>query len=43
MKNDSLIKETFGDHTFNKYIEAKSLEWEEYRKIVTPWEYKKYI
>ena len=43
MKNDSIIKETFGDHTFNKYIEAKSLEWEEYRKIVTPWEYKKYI
>ena len=43
MKKDPLIKETLGDHTFDKYITAKTLEWEEFRKIVTNWELKKYL
>ena len=43
MLKDPLIKETLGDHTFDRYITAKQLEWEEYRKIVTDWEIKKYL
>lgn len=43
MRNDPLIKETLGDHTYDKYIHAKTLEWEEYRKIVTDWEVQKYL
>lgn len=38
MKYDPLIADVLGDHTFNKYMTAKTLEWEEYRKIITSWE-----
>ncbi len=43
MKADPLIKETLGDHTFNKYVEAKQLEWDEYRVYVSNWEFDKYL
>ena len=42
-KADKLIFDTLGEHTFNKYLEAKTLEWEEYRKLITSWEIKKYF
>ena len=38
MKYDPLIADVLGDHTFNKYMTANTLEWEEYRKIITSWE-----
>ncbi len=43
LRADPLMEETLGDHTFNKYIYAKELEWEEYRKLITDWELKKYL
>ncbi|MDD2398724.1 MAG: type I glutamate--ammonia ligase [Bacilli bacterium] len=43
MKADPLIRETLGDHTYHKYIYAKELEWDEYRKIVTNWELDHYL
>jgi glutamine synthetase len=43
LKGDPLLIEVLGDHTFNKYIEAKTIEWDEYRKLVTDWEIKKYL
>lgn len=43
MENDPLIRETLGEHTFDKYITAKKLEWDEYRKIISAWEQKKYL
>ncbi len=43
MEQDSLIREALGEHTFNKYLEAKSAEWDEYRLQVTPWEKDKYL
>ena len=43
LKNSELMKETLGDHIFNKYIHAKELEWEEYRVLVTDWEVNKYL
>ncbi len=43
LKRDELLKETLGDHTFDKYVIAKDLEWEQYRKIVTNWELKNYL
>lgn len=42
-KADSLILETLGEHTFNKYLQAKNLEWDEYRTLVTEYEIKKYL
>ena len=43
LRHDELLKETLGEHTFDKYVTAKKLEWEEYRKIVTDFEMKKYL
>jgi glutamine synthetase len=43
MKNDPLIVETLGEHTFNKYVLAKELEWDAYRTLITDWELKKYL
>ena len=31
------MKELLGDHIFNKYVEAKSAEWESYQKFVSQW------
>ena len=42
-KRDPLMLLTLGDHTYNKYIQAKEQEWDEYRTYVTTWEVKKYI
>lgn len=43
LKNDQLLYNVLGNHTFNKYILAKQLEWDEYRKLISPWEIKKYL
>ena len=42
-KKSELMKEALGEHIFNKYITAKSLEWNEYRLLVSEWELKKYL
>jgi glutamine synthetase len=38
-----LALRTLGEHTFNRFIELKRREWEEYRMQVTPWELKRYL
>jgi glutamine synthetase len=38
-----LALRTLGEHTFNRYIEIKRREWEEYRVQVTPWELERYL
>ncbi|MCK5731665.1 MAG: type I glutamate--ammonia ligase [Tenericutes bacterium] len=42
-KEDELMKETLGVHIFEKFIELKTKEWDEFRKCVTEWEVKRYI
>lgn len=42
-KKDPLILEAMGDHIVNKMIEAKTIEWNEYRRHVSEWEIKRYI
>jgi glutamine synthetase len=42
-KNDNVIQEAVGEVMTEKFIEAKSLEWDEYRTQVTEWEIKKYL
>lgn len=41
-RKSKLMKETLGDHTFNKYLEIKSVEWNEFQRSVTDWELNKY-
>lgn len=43
MKADPIMKETLGEHTFEKYIEAKQAEWDEFRLYVSQWELDKYL
>lgn len=43
MEKDTVIREALGNHTFERFISAKRLEWEDYRLEVTPWELDKYL
>ena len=43
LKKDKIIKNTLGKHTFEKYLEAKTKEWDEYSIQVTKWEIDKYL
>jgi glutamine synthetase len=38
-----LVLRTLGEHMFNRYIEIKRQEWEEYRVQVTQWELDRYL
>lgn len=42
-KKDPLMRETLGDHIFNKYVEHKTDEWNEYKIQVTQWELDRYL
>src|SRR5579864_5249430 len=41
--DSELALRTLGEHTFNRYIEIKRREWEEYRMQVTGWELARYL
>lgn len=43
MQTDPLIRETLGAHAYEKYLEAKQMEWEAFRRSVSPWELEKYL
>ncbi len=35
--------DVLGDHAYGKYLEAKEIEWDQYRTKVTPWELALYL
>ncbi len=43
LKADPLMREVLGTHTFDRYLEAKTEEWDDYRIQVTQWELDKYL
>lgn len=43
LKKDKLIKETMGTHVFEKFIEAKTAEWNDFKMTVTQWEINNYL
>jgi glutamine synthetase len=43
LEQDEVIAEALGEHTFRRYLEAKRLEWDEYRIQVTAWELDRYL
>ena len=43
LKQDELIKETLGEHVYDKFLEAKYNEWDRFRTTVTDWEIKTYL
>lgn len=40
---DPFMKETLGDHIYEKYVEGKLREWDEYRTSVSNWETNRYL
>lgn len=43
LSEDDIIKEALGEHVYTRFSEAKHIEWEEYRNMITPWEIEKYL
>lgn len=43
LKQSVVAKEALGEHIFNEYIKAKTIEWDAYRTDVTPWEIERYM
>ncbi|MCE5323285.1 glutamine synthetase family protein [bacterium] len=42
-ENSELVRETLGDHAFERLIWNKKQEWDEFKVQVTPWELNKYL
>jgi glutamine synthetase len=43
MSSSTLVKEAIGEFAFEKYLEAKKNEWDDYRLQVSDWEIKRYL
>jgi glutamine synthetase len=43
LKKSTLMQQALGTHTFQKYIEAKTAEWDDFRIHVTDWEQDRYL
>ncbi len=43
MKKNSLVKETLGEHVFNRFLEAKQKEWDKFNSEVHNWEINEYL
>jgi glutamine synthetase len=43
LERDSVIQDALGSHIYERFLEAKRGEWEEYRMQVTPWELERYL
>ncbi len=43
MADSELVRRALGDHIFDRYVEAKRAEWQEYRVQVSRWELERYL
>lgn len=43
IEHGNLVRETFGQYTWRRYIEAKYQEWDAFRRHVTDWEISRYF
>jgi glutamine synthetase len=43
LSRDEVIREALGDHILERFIEAKTEEWDEYRMQVSAWEVDRYL
>jgi glutamine synthetase len=43
LSQSELMKKALGPHIFDRYVELKRKEWDEYRVQLTAWEMKKYL
>lgn len=43
LKKDRVIREAMGEHVFEKFVEAKTTEWNDFKFTVTQWEVNTYL
>ena len=43
LSRSDLARKALGPHIFDRYVELKRKEWDEYRVQLTEWEMKKYL
>lgn len=43
LQDDEVIMDALGEHVCERFIEAKTEEWDAYRMQVTPWELERYL
>jgi glutamine synthetase len=43
MAQSELVAEVLGEHVFDYFLRNKRAEWEEYRRVVTPYELQRYL
>lgn len=43
LKKDMVMRETLGEHILNRFVEAKTIEWDTYRTQVHDWEINQYL
>lgn len=43
IEKGKIVKNTFGDYTWKRYLEAKKAEWDDFRISVTNWEVDRYL
>ena len=43
IENGKIVRELFGEHTWERYLEAKKDEWDKFRIAVTEWEIDRYL
>jgi glutamine synthetase len=43
LRQDTLVRETLGDAIYEGFLDAKSIEWVEYRRQVHRWELERYL
>ena len=43
MAKSELVAEVLGEHVFDYFLRNKRTEWEEYRRVVTPYERQRYL
>lgn len=43
LEKSAVAKEALGEHIFNEFINAKRVEWDNFRILVTPWEIDNYL
>jgi glutamine synthetase len=43
LKKDKVVQDALGEHIFERFVDTKSQEWDDYRLRVTPWELERYL
>ena len=43
LRNDEVVAEALGEHVFERFVEAKTEEWDAYRMQVSAWELDRYL